>query len=576
MSEHPLDPYLPQSIRARIEQAYYARVSEQGKLENLIQDPDFWHNAGAHPALFSDHGVVHVRDVAQRVLQVLKTINGILIPRRDESRMECFMVGYGVLVAYLHDIGMSDLSAFGRAMHPEFAAQAVFSADLEDVIETMWAENCGEVTKRLTNLADNGILKRDPKIIFREQLALSVCHSRSKVPITILDHPTALRSHIQFILSHDLQDQYDRRHVTEGERVATTRDEQPPQFLSLYYSDFTREAFDWLIDESLEARALVNDVTDTLRALRCADALRQRGTVQKTSGGYEVFVSQQTGKPVYALRSGDNKLYLLELSNALAAGESNIASSELNLEGDLRISFHRGAYANEEALRRSLDFTAFTIKEILGDIVDSFRREPTIDSLKSSDDIQILLESTDDNPRFVELIREQLLQFIPALDDRIQIVPSLQNVSELERTRYLEAKELDWNSERRREVLERVKHSGQKLTDFDLVEGFKHIRMIDLQPGETLIQAGTPSAFVYIPLGDGLKIIPLGGYESFSVAAWMPLGNTGVIRGSVRNADVKAVGDISLLVIPKEIYLRHWYAPFTLEELKSLFPNNIN
>jgi hypothetical protein len=48
------------------------------------------------------------------------------------------------------------------------------------------------------------------------------------------------------------------------------------------------------------------------------------------------------------------------------------------------------------------------------------------------------------------------------------------------------------------------------------------------------------SSFVYFPLGDGLWIIPLGGYQSFSVAAWCPLGKTGVIRGEIRNADIVA------------------------------------
>ena len=86
-----------------------------------------------------------------------------------------------------------------------------------------------------------------------------------------------------------------------------------------------------------------------------------------------------------------------------------------------------------------------------------------------------------------------------------------------------------------------------------------------------MIKAGAPSTFVYIPLGDGLKIVPLGGYQSFSVSAWMPLGNTGVIRGDVRNADVVAEKDVSLLMIPKEIYLRYWYAPYSPDELKSLF-----
>jgi hypothetical protein len=184
----------------------------------------------------------------------------------------------------------------------------------------MWAENCGNVARHLTQLAKERVLKRDPKIIFRELLALSVGHSKSKVPITVLDNPAALRSQIQFILSHTLPYLYYQQQAAKGKSVEMGGlDGQPLQFLSRYYSDFEDEAFDWLVAEPAEARSLVSDITDTLRALRCADALRQRGTVQKTSGGYEVFVNQQTGNAIFALRLGDEKLYLLEMPDKLRA-----------------------------------------------------------------------------------------------------------------------------------------------------------------------------------------------------------------------------------------------------------------
>jgi len=567
-----LERYLPAFIRERLEDAYYVRINEQAKLENLIHDPNFWQNIEKHPAFFSDHGVVHVRDVAQSMPLVLRTINGVLIPYRDPDHLESFMIGYGIMLAYLHDIGMSDLSPMGRAMHPEFAAQAVFDDALDDIIEIMWNENCGNVAWRLSQLFDDGVLSRDPKIVFRELLSLSVGHSKSKIPVTVLDDPTAFRGQMQFVLSHNLDDLYRKQQIAKGKPVEKDlfADEQPPQFLQKFYADFGREAFDWMVADSIEVQTLVSDVTDVLRALRCADALRQRGTVQKTSGGYEVFASPQTGNALFALRLGRDKLYLLEMVNPISVGEANIASSEFTAEGDLRLSFHRGAYANEEALHRSVYSTAFTINDFLYDIVASFWRKRTIHSLKTFKEIQVLLESTDDNPHFVELVQEQLRQFNPEISNQIQIAPSLKNVSENERTRYLNAKELDWNAEQRQSVLDHMKQAGKKLTKFDPAEGFNHVKITGIHPGEKLIAAGAPPAFVYVPLGDGLKIIPLGGYQSFSVAAWMPLGNTGVIRGAIRNADVIAEQDVSLLIIPKEIYLRHWYAPYTHEELREL------
>ncbi len=327
-----------------------------------------------------------------------------------------------------------------------------------------------------------------------------------------------------------------------------------------------------MLSDHPEALELVRDVVDTLRALRCADALRQRGTVQKTSGGYQVFLSRQTGSPTFALRLGDDRMFLLELSLPLSAGESNIASSEFTASGDLRISFHRGAFSSDEALIRSISYTALTINDFLVDIIESFQRTSPDQKLcsKTSEKIQVLLESTDDNPRFVELVQDRLRQLNILHAPQLHIVPSLQQSSDLERDRYLEAPDLDWDDDQKRLALQRIERSGQKVLDLDLHEAFQHVKVIFLQAGETLVQSDTPSAFVYFPLGEGLRGLPLGGYSSFSVAAWMPLGNTGVIRGAARNADVVADRDLYLLVVPKDVYLRHWYAPYTPEELKKL------
>jgi len=207
--------------------------------------------------------------------------------------------------------------------------------------------------------------------------------------------------------------------------------------------------------------------------------------------------------------------------------------------------------------------------------VDSFWRATPIPSVKSSKDIQVLLESTDDDPHFTELVQEQLCQLNPHVCEQVQIVPSLLHVSELERARYLEAKELDWEAEQRKFILDRINQAGQKLTSLDTVEGFKHVKLIDVQAGEKLIEASAPSSFVYFPLGGGLKIIPLGGYQSFFIAAWMPLGSTGVIRGDVRNADIIAEQPVSLLMIPKEVYLRYWYEPYSPMEIKNILADEI-
>ena len=601
-SEHQLDRYLPRHIRAHIEQHYYARVNEQAHLEHIIRDPEFLRDPAHYVALFADHGVVHVRDVAGQILQVLDTINGVLIPARSESRLE-LMRAYGVIMAYLHDIGMADFSPFGRTMHPEFATQMVFDAEFDRVVAAIWDENRGNLAGSLAELARRGILEQEPRIVFRELLSMANCHSKSKVPVRVLNDAGLLRQAMQATLVTDLQVLY-HTHRVEKARGALLKAQQggasDPELSRLaealrsmeedqagpsaaqpaplrrtlhrFYDDTRRDSFRWLLATHDDARALRSDVVDTLRALRCADALRQRGTVLKTSGSYEIFVDRTTANAIYALRGGDEQLFLLGVTDSIAAGEANLASSELGRDGNLHVSFHRGAFADLHTTRHAALSAALVVNDIQLDVIESFER-PAIahdrgeERLKTHQEMLILLESVDDNLQFADLVSEQLQRIDPRLRDRIGTVPSLREVPAQERARYLEGAPYDPDSAGGRELLDHVARSGHDVEHIDPVEAFKHVKQVLLHTGETLIEAGFPASFVYIPMGDGLEVIPLGGYEPFPVSAWMPLGVTGVIRGAARNATVVARQDLALLMIPKEIYLRQWHHPLSAAEL---------
>jgi len=61
----------------------------------------------------------------------------------------------------------------------------------------------------------------------------------------------------------------------------------------------------------------------------------------------------------------------------------------------------------------------------------------------------------------------------------------------------------------------------------------------------------------------GLKVLPLGGYRDVEAKPWVPLGNTGVIRGSERNAQVVAdspldvLRDCRIITYPFRLVLLH-------------------
>ena len=211
-----LNRYLSEEIRAQIEQNYYAKVEQQAKLDSLIKDKDFLADPMHHVGLYSDHGVVHVRDVAQNILQVLEVINGVLIPKTDNYIQFEGMKAFGVMLAYIHDIGMRDFSAFGRFMHPEFAAQEVFSPAFDDIVDVIWDDNCGNIAWGLVYFFEEGLLTQSPKLILREMLSLAVGHSKSKVPIAVLNNPAKLRAMMMQTISVNLQHLYHEQRVNKA------------------------------------------------------------------------------------------------------------------------------------------------------------------------------------------------------------------------------------------------------------------------------------------------------------------------------------------------------------------------
>jgi hypothetical protein len=589
----PLDAFVDPQIRLAIEQTYCARINQQCGLSEALKDPLFLEDPGKHVALYSDHGVVHTRDVAGQILEVLDTVHGALIPARDSHRL-AWMKAYGVLIAYVHDIGMIDMSPVGRSMHPEYATQAVLGSGFDNIIGRLWGEDHGGFVARVVRLHETGSLgTQAPTVVLREMLAMANSHSKSKVPVSVLNDPGSLRRMMLIAATTDLHVLYRQQRAEKATASGATEagpgasrgdgpralpglaDAPPTQAMephpisALCDGVIARpegcNAFAWLESGNMLARELIEDVIDTLRSLRCADALRQRGTVLKTSGNCEIFVDQRTANAIYALRPDDQHLYLLEIPDQINAGEANL-SSQLEADGNLRVSFYHGMFTDQEAVLKVARCAALVINDIQEDAVGSFERSDgaTHPELTRSADVSILIESVNENPAFADLVRWELQLLNPVAASKVRVVTSLEAGSALERRLYTAGTDLDWDLARRREALLKVARCGHRTEAIDPVEGFREVRRIELRAGDTLIEAGTPSGFVYIPLGEGLRGLPLGGYQDFAIQPWMFVGVTGVIRGAIRNAKVVAERDLDLLVIPKGVFLEHWH--FTYDQ----------
>ena len=68
LADDELDRFLAPAIRTQLEERYWRPIERATKVERFLDDDEFFADPGRHPASFSDHGVVHVRDVARRVV----------------------------------------------------------------------------------------------------------------------------------------------------------------------------------------------------------------------------------------------------------------------------------------------------------------------------------------------------------------------------------------------------------------------------------------------------------------------------------------------------------------------------
>jgi hypothetical protein len=540
-----LDRHIPRDVRRMIETRYLAPIGDAGSFEKILRDPGFLDNPVGHPALFADHGVTHARDVARQVLHVLDTVHGRLIPERSADRLG-WMKAYGVLLAFMHDVGMIDTTEAGRESHPEVAAREVLAPGFDDVFAALWMADTHGLGGRI--LAQAGS-EAAAKGVLREAIAMALCHSKKKVPVDLLNAPSRLR-HLMLSLVQGAA-------LPDGlERAASGRGKAPP-------SD--GEGFAWLTSSREGMVEIAQDVIDTLRALRCADALRMRGTVLKTSGQYEIFIDQRTANALYAFRTAQRHLYLLEVHDPVAVGEANLSGCQFDNNLDLRFSFHHGMFGSAEAISKAASCAAKVMLDIHADAIISFVRDDPqgATGLVPAAALMMRIEAPDDNPPFAELVAAALRASDAAAARRVQVVPSLALASPDEHRRYLSARDVAWGLPERHDVLARIGRCGYSVGKIDPIRAFDHVRLVRLRAGETLVEAGAPSGFVYIPLGEGLHGLPLGEYEEFAVGDHALVGLTGVVRGAARNARIIAQNDLLLLAIPKAVFLENWY--FTLD-----------
>ena len=565
-----LDEHLPPALRTDLEARLWRPIEAQARLESLIDDPSFFADPGRHPAMFADHGVVHVRDVASGLVQLVETVDGVVLAARPPARRR-FLATYGVALAYLHDIGMVDMSPVGRRVHPAYAAHAAFWPETGALLEHLLAP--GAFRTRLEEVGDADPFAAPIETVARELLSLTVAHSKSTIPAALLDDRVALRRAMQRILFTSLDDH----------RAAAARDLGVPLQASAAPAEPARaaiprdpaRAFEWLAREDGPQGELADDAIDAVRVLRAADVLRQRGTALRTSGGYEVCFDARTARAVCTLRTATgDAAYVITYEDARGAGEANIRVAYVTSHGHLRIAFHHGAFGGgDEAVRRAAASVGNAILDIQSDVLPSFGGRPARRLPPPAippGGMRIQLEQPRDDPAFAEAVAAIVTAVDERLAGRVEVVSNLEDATPEERARFLEAEPIDGASRLAAEIVDRLDAHGAGTADLNRTTAFREVVRATIQPRETLVAAGSSPSFAYGPMGPGLVVLPGGGYAPSSLNPWVPVATTGVIRGAERNSEVVAVEAVDVVMIPAERYAREWLRPLGPEQLRTL------
>lgn len=524
-----VDACVPRPLRQEIEARYWAPIGLASAVERFIDDPALYAAPDRHPALFSDHGVVHVRDIAGSAAQLAMRLPASLLPLPRRERVR----DLAVLLACFHDIGMVEPSAAGRRVHPQFAAQTVLGPGFDDLADALWQADAAGLR---TAVLAAGL----PPRVAREVMALTLAHSKSAVPAPLLDDRATLRRLMVYATTTPLALQRERglplpRQALPGPAPAG-------------------DGFGWL----LAAHDLVDDVIAAVRVLRAADALRQRGTTLRTSAGYEVCTDRATGEAVVGLRTADHRMHLLlRFHNPISAAEANLRSTGIADDGALAVEFYRGAFAQAGVRAPLLQVTADVVADIEADALGSFA---------AGAEHPVRLGGAPDDAGFAHELAALLVQRHPRLAGRVQVVAGEPPVPAGPLPGWCSGPAL---AQPAGDLFAALHAHGLNVAALDRDAALAGTRCVQVAAGTQVLHAGSQAAFVVVPLATGLVLQPTGGYPPQPLHPWLPLGVTGVVRGGERNAGVVAQQALPLLLIPAAHYLAQWFRPYDLPGLRA-------
>ncbi|MBI5595096.1 MAG: hypothetical protein HY928_03300, partial [Elusimicrobia bacterium] len=562
---------LPESLRSHVSKSYgeTAAAALPEAIARLMKTTEM------DPAWWSDHGINHMINIVANMSGLLSDVQGSgLVAQRDVGRA-AFMEGAGKVNAGLHDMWMKVLTKKGRDLHPSRAAREAFAAELDQAAADILAMKLANGrTFRDALLKEYGVPEADIARVTREIMAMSYAHSKSNVPLEVLNDPARLREAMKDVtLSRDKNTaEYKAKEGVDGEALPG---ELKPyrRFYERGGKDlFEAMAFDWVETNP----RLAQDMIDVSRSLRLADAMRWRGSADfRGSQGASIVAAELGGQMRAVMRLADPKsgrTYLVAYDSKLALGEANIAATRIAPDGNLVVGLEKGSFGSKANDAQMAQATAKVIVDIYRDYVGSFNdaaarrlvleRAPGEARGFSESVVEALLKEAAKeeakHPGLTAMVKKAVgVSEAPAAFE--VLAEAQRRAGEHEAQRFDKA-ERAFLSEREMGVLRRaLSRGGTDVEALDLGKAVEGARMMTLGEGDLLMARGAPGEYVYIPLAGGLRAQVGKTYAPVPTLAGVPVGELGVLTGNPRVADITAGRDgVRVLAIPKATYLREW------------------
>lgn len=545
---------LPASFRTSIE-GYYRNTMIQASPRALAKAKA---TSGADPFWWFDHGPNHGRNVVENASALIKTAQerGIIEPRSGARAGTMDLMTR--VNAGMHDIWMQDLTQTGRPLHPARAAREAFSHALETPANDILAMKVdGNRTLADALVQEYGIAPADVPRVMREMMSMSYGHSKSAVPLEVLDSPSRMRQAMKDVV-----------------RAQEAGMETP------YESHYEKGAYDRVAYDWLETNPKLSaDMIDAVRILRPADAMRWRGpNDSRSSNGSGIGVAVIDGKVTTFMRMADDatgKTYMVRFQSPISMGEANTRYTAVNERGELTLGLDKGDFGSPANNRVMAEGSAHVILDVAQDWVGSFRGvqgKPIV--------VELPVERS---PEFKKMVQDGLHEALAELKKKgkdtrlaemvvhdvvfVEPVPGMTKAAAprappAELARYENGQSFDPVGRGGPDFLRQINENGVNVGHLDPARAFEGARVVTLAPGEQLIAKGSGGEFVYVLMDGGLKAVLGQGYAGHPLPAGVPVGEMAVISGNARSADVVATQASRVMAIPKATYMAEWTKAF--------------